>query len=648
MSERAARPPKAVRLDHPGVWLRGGIAGGTAAGLLLAFGECVFIMASVGPFWVTALFLLRVAVMYAVAGGAGGLLSALLLRALRIRPGSAAGAGAWAIHLALLFSGGLAAEAFFYALDVHAFRTVQDRWTGAAIVFLACTLMAAALAGILLWRIGALLASRPARRRRIAAAAAAAVCLAAFFALRILLSPAAGAAQKGTAAVSGGKSPNVIILLVDSLRADHLSAYGYPLPTSPRIDRLAKEGILFRRCYATSNWTIPTHASLYSGMLPSVHGSFSAYGRWDPAFPTLAQILSTAGYRTASLHDNRLVGRAYDLDRGFQTSVGVDSEHKASPTLSRLWNLLRGRHSMSGPILRIADRWIRHGGPPDKPYFVFMNFLDTHAPYRPRKPYIDDFLRSLPDEPVQKDLARIVADGKSAGKETVADLSKKLTPADWRWIARFYDSNIRAVDEDVAGFLDSLDQRGLLKDTLVVLTSDHGEFLGEGGTGGHFSTSLHGAGLRIPLILWWPGRLAPADIDVPVSQADIFPTILSLAGISPKPPVPIQGESLLSPRENREILAEFWDEARERFNRAMYFGDHKLMISSTGDRRLIDLIQDPGEMDDLAARRPDLADALQARLEKFLDSLPRGRFRVDEKERQRRLKLLKSLGYLSP
>lgn len=645
MTECCDRPLKASRLDNPGVRLRGGIAGGAAAGLLLAFGECVFIMASVGPFWVTALFLLRAAVIYAVAGGVCGLLSALLLRALRIRPGSAAGAGAWVIHLALIFSGGLAAEAFFLALDVHAFRTVQDRWAGAALIFLACTLLASAAAGALLWKIGAFLASGPVRRRRLAAAAAAAASLTAFFVLRILLSAPAG---KSTGEASGAKPPNIIILLVDSLRADHLSAYGYPLPTSPRIDRLAKEGILFRRCYATSNWTIPTHASLYSGMLPSVHGSFSAYGRWEPAFPTLAQILSAEGYRTASFHDNKLVGRAYDLDRGFQTSVGVDSEHKASLTLTRLWSLLHGRHSLSGPILRIADRWIGHGGPPDKPYFVFMNFLDTHAPYRPRKPYIDDFLRSLPDEPVREDLARGATGAAISDKRRADQLFRQLTPADWRWIARFYDSNIRALDENVAGFLDSLDQRGLLKDTLVVLTSDHGEFLGESGTGGHFNTSLHGVGLRIPLILWWPGRLAPEDVAVPVSQVDIFPTILSLAGISPKLPVPIQGENLLSPRENREILAEFWDGARERFNRAMYFGDHKLIVSSTGDRRLIDLIQDPSEMEDLAARRPDLADALQARLEKFLDSLPRGRFRIDEKERQRRLKLLKSLGYLSP
>jgi arylsulfatase A-like enzyme len=648
MTECRDRAREAHRIDNLVIRLRGGIAGGTAAGLLLAFGESVFIMASVGPFWVTALFLLRAAVIYAAAGGVCGLLSALLLRALRIRPGSAAGSGAWVIHLALIFSGGLAAEAFFYALDVRAFRTLQNRWTGAALIFLACTLLASAAAGGLLWKIGAFLSSGPARRRRLAAAAAAAACLTGFFVLRILLSAPEGPAGKRPAAASGTKPPNIIILLVDSLRADHLSAYGYPLPTSPRIDRLAKEGILFRRCYATSNWTIPTHASIYSGMLPSVHGSFSAYGRWEPAFPTLAQILSAEGYRTASFHDNKLVGRAYDLDRGFQTSVGVDSEHKASLTLPRLWSLLRGRPSMSGPILRIADRWIGNGGPPDKPYFVFMNFLDTHAPYRPRKPYIDDFLRSLPDEPVREDLARGATGAAISDKRRADKLYRQLAPADWRWIARFYDSNIRAFDENVAGFLDGLDHRGLLKDTLIVFTSDHGEFLGESGTGGHYSTSLHDAGLRIPLILWWPGRLAPADVAVPVSQVDIFPTILSLAGISPKLPVPIQGESLLSPRENREILAEYWDETRERFSRAMYFGDHKLIVPSTGERRLVDPVRDPGEMDDLAARRPDLADALQARLEKYLASLPKGKPRFDEKERQRRLKLLKSLGYLSP
>jgi arylsulfatase A-like enzyme len=633
------------RRHRLGAGLGGGIAGGAAAGLLLGFGECLIILVSVGPFWATPLFLLRAEAIYAVAGGAGGFAATLLL-ALRRRSASATRGPSWAAPFALVFSFGLAAEALFLARDLHAFETAEGRWSGSALAFLFGTLLVSVATGVRLRKIARSLGGGPVRRRRIAAIAVAASCLALFFGLRAASTPPAGPSSAAVGS-SAGPPPNIIILLLDSLRADHLSAYGYPLPTSPRIDRLAKEGILFRRCIAASSWTVPTHATLFSGMLPSAHGDYSLSGRWDPSVPTLAQILTAAGYRTASFYDNKLVGRAFELDRGFQTSVGVDSERKASLALDRIWHLLRGRHSMSATIMRVADRWIGHGTAGAAPYFVFMNMLDTHAPYRPRRPYAEAFLRALPPDPVQHALVGAVSGTGFLNKRRAEAILRRLTPADWRWISRIYDSNIRAFDEDVAALLERLEKRGDLENTIILVTADHGEILGEGDSAGHYDASLLDAGLHIPLILWEPGRLAPADIATPVSQADVFPTLLSLAGVPLPRPLPIQGESLLAPRENRPIVAEFWDEMKERFSRVMYLGEYKLTVFADGKRRLIDLARDPGETNDLAPSRPDLADALQARLNELVEALPRGRARIDEKERQRRLKLMRSLGYIS-
>jgi arylsulfatase A-like enzyme len=455
-----------------------------------------------------------------------------------------------------------------------------------------------------------------------------------------------GSQQRGLPADPAKNPANIIILLVDSLRPDHLSAYGYPLPTSPEIDRLAREGVLFRNCYAASNWTVPTHSSIFTGLYPSSHGNYSMYSSLDPTIPTLAQLLAGSGYRTASFFDNKLLGSRYGLARGFQTALGVDNEHKTSLTILRLWQRLRQDRSMSKTILQVAGQWIEYKPPSRQPFFLFVNFLDVHVPYRPRRPYIRDFLSSLPDKKVNIELARKFTTDEGGSKKAANELYLRLNADDWRWLERFYDSNIRAIDDQIHLFLKRLQAKGFLENTLVIITSDHGEFFGERGIGGHLHSSLHNAGLRIPLICWFPGLLAPQRVEQPVSQVDVFPTILDLAGLPAALFPEAQGRNLFSRQESRELLAEFWDDILKRFSRAFFSGDFKLAITTSGKKELYDLKNDPGEKIDLAQRFPGLLDGLASRLEKLLKSLPQRKSREEPGKKKDMEKMLKSLGYL--
>ena len=433
---------------------------------------------------------------------------------------------------------------------------------------------------------------------------------------------------------------------MDALRPDHLSAYGYPLPTSPSIDRLAREGVLFRHCYATSTWTVPTHASLFTGLFPSSHGAYSLYSPMDPAIPTLAQILAGKGFHTGSFFDNPLLGSRYGLSRGFHTALGVDNAHKVSLTLLRIWDRLRGQRSMSRNILLVADKWIERARSVDQPFFLFVNLLDAHLPYRPQKPYINEFLHSLPTENVNSELTRKFISAGVISKKKADALFSRLTAADWRWLARFYDSNIRAIDDQIGLFLKRLKSKGLMENTLVIITADHGELLGENGFGGHYQLSMHQAELHIPLIFWFPERLPVAEIRQPVSQVDIFPTILRLAGFPEAIPRTTQGGDLFAPSPGREVLAEFWDENRKHFNRAFYSGDFKLLLLASGKQELYDVKNDHQEEKDLALLRPDILKSLTSCLDDRLRAMPLRKTGVDERKKKEMEKQLKSPGYL--
>jgi len=622
--------------------------GGALAGSLMAYGESLVILATAGSFLADFSFLIKAVIIYGLAGMGGGMLCSLLLYVFVFNKRPLRQTRPWIFFFALLSVCGIILEGILYLLDIDIFRNLNGGWKVSAYFFILIDFLVGMAMGWSIWRIGRSLSGKTARFCFVFGAGGIFGLFVIFWSLRIFLASAESLQPLRPPEDEEQRPLNIIMVLVDSLRFDHLSAYGYSLPTSPRIDRLAREGILFRRCYAVSNYTIPTHTSIFSGLYPSSHGNYSHYSSLDPSIPTLSQILAAKGYRTGSFFDNRLLGPHFGLSRLFQTSLGVNNEQKTSLTIFRLWERLKRNRSMSDNILRVAFKWIQYRPVRKRPFFLFVNLMDTHVPYRPKKPYIDEFLRSLPEQDQHPELVAKFTMGRTIGKKAANDLYPRLSSSDWRWLERCYDSNIRYIDDQVSAFLSRLETAGKLSRTLVIVTSDHGEFFGEKGVGQHHQSFMHNAGLHIPLILWLPDRLAPATVERPVSQVDIFPTVLSLAGLSRSIPGGVQGRDLFSMGEGTEVLSEYWDDNRNQFSRAFFSGDFKLVTDPTSRHELYDLASDPGETKDLSLVRPDLLKELRARLNDKLKSMPQRKIQVDEKKRKEKERLLRSLGYLRP
>lgn len=340
-------------------------------------------------------------------------------------------------------------------------------------------------------------------------------------------------------------APNVVVIVVDTLRADHLSTYGYKLPTSPNIDRIAEQGVLFENAISDSSWTLPSHASLLTGHYSYEHGATDvkpAIGKtFDDRYPTLPEIFVKHGYRTGAFSANFIFfpktlgfGRGFmhfedyfhsafdsfsrtlygqefarsvlcwDKVRRFIIWLGFPSIDDLQPLSGHAW-MVRKR---AAEVNREAFNWIDLDQ--ERPFFVFLNYLGTHMPYSPP-----------PGEPrkfVQADTHSIY----------LQELSRP-TPA-LRSLA--YDECIYHVDDQIAKFIDGLKQRGMDQRTLIVLTSDHGELLGEHRLYQH-RNSLYLPVIHVPLIFWQPGKLpAGVRIATPVSNVSVAATITDMLGLA--------------------------------------------------------------------------------------------------------------------
>lgn len=279
--------------------------------------------------------------------------------------------------------------------------------------------------------------------------------------------------------------PNLVLITFDTTRADHLSVYGYEQPTTPHLENLAAEGVLFQQAYSPVSLTGPSHASIMTGRYPHRHGAVRNGVPLPEGVPTLAEILRGQGYETAAfLSGWTLKGRLSGLDRGF---AHYDDR---MPNRVRLVTAQRDGRLTTDAALE----WLR--GHEEGPFFLWLHFFDPHTPYTLRA-----------DMPITTE----------GNKQ------------------RAYDTEIRHADEQAGRLLAELEILGLEESTLVVLAGDHGESLGENGAWGH-SKSVAPEVLSIPLILRWPGKLpAGRAVPDPVSLVDLLSTILSLLGIEEVP-----------------------------------------------------------------------------------------------------------------
>lgn len=401
------------------------------------------------------------------------------------------------------------------------------------------------------------------------------------------------------------RDPNVLILVIDALRPDHLGCYGYGLDTSPAIDALAKRGVLFADATSASSYTRAAVPSIFASVHPGAHGVLSQGKQVEmlsDEYTTLAETLKARGYRTAafapnpSLHRSFHFGQGFDLyDDDFQLGAGAKSED----------------HETARKINDRTLRWLR--GDRDKPFFAYLHYRDVHAPYVPPPPYDRMFVKQGERRPLSKAEIRSLP----------LDLRRPLRHRDLASYVERYDGEIRYTDDHLARFLDTLTKEGFLDDTVIFLTADHGESFLEHGSWTH-GTGLYEELTHVPLLLVLPKeKHAGKRVEAPVHAMDVYPSILEL--LDAEIPADLQGKSLFEAIEgradpNRPVFSEALVNRRLRpanFGQiaAVRMGGWKLIYNRwTKSSELYNLAEDPGETRDLAAQDPERARDLLRRI----------------------------------
>jgi len=310
---------------------------------------------------------------------------------------------------------------------------------------------------------------------------------------------------------------NVIVISIDTLRADHLGCYGYPRETTPSVDAFSREALLFRNSFSHAPSTEPSHGSIFTSQIPVHHGGLRAQRLpISPGVPTMPEMLRDAGYRTLSWNGGGQVAASYGFDRGFEVYESTVREER-----------FRGR-------VASAIEWLDAN--PGEKFFFFLHTYEVHNPYSPEPRYLEMF-----DTGYDGDLPASILPGLLLD---INDGRFSISGEDAQHIVNTYDAEIRSVDDAFGELVAALDERELLERTVIVFTSDHGEEFGEHGSVGRHSHSLYDELLRVPLILWLPGsEHAGGQFEQQVRGIDILPTVLDAVGI--EIPETLAGKSLL-------------------------------------------------------------------------------------------------------
>ena len=395
---------------------------------------------------------------------------------------------------------------------------------------------------------------------------------------------------------------NVLLISIDTLRADHVSAYGFPRPTTPHIDAVAREGVLFKNVRTPVPMTLPAHVSMLTGTLPPTHGlRDNLLSRLPEGSVTLAERLKARGFTTGA------VVSTFVLDRRFGTSQGFDTYDDRFDAVHKIGDLSERKGDEAA---RHASEWLDQHK--DRPFFLFLHLYDPHDPYQPPEPFAS------------------------------------------QWKGDPYAGEVAFADHCVGQVTEKLKQLGLDDSTLLVITGDHGEMLGEHGELNHGFFIYEGA-LRVPLVLRVPrAEGMPRQLDLPVSLIDIVPTVLSLVGA--EVPKEVQGVDLSPWIAGRGAGGGARPIYAETVTPTHYYGASSLLgvivdgwkYIETTRPELYDLRADPGEAVNLLEREPVRADALGRTLVSILAAAGRApgpapeSAALDEESRQR----LAALGYL--
>jgi arylsulfatase A-like enzyme len=395
--------------------------------------------------------------------------------------------------------------------------------------------------------------------------------------------------------------PDVVLVSVDSLRADHLGCYGYGPPTSPTLDALAQGGIRFAAAYSTTSWTLPAHAALFTGLFDVSHGLIDKTLRLGEQHETLAELLRAQGYQTAGFFSGPFLHPSFGVAQGFETYVNCMSQNPVRGGLrDDLDAIHRNSHEdITGPkILAAVEDFLDQAEvqEPHRPLFLFLHLWDVHYDYIPPPAFVEMF------DPDYKGSI----DGRNFFEN--ADVRAEMSPRDLQHLLALYDGEIRFTDDILRQILAALERRGRSEKTLLVVTADHGDEFFEHGGKGHQRT-LYEEVVRIPLILHFPARLPAARVvRSPVSIIDIATTILALVGLSA--PEHIQGRDLAPLWQEQEaqgaqrapVLLGLFADGRNL--RGVRSGSRKMLLDNLTREEFFDLSADPGEQQTLDESTP--------------------------------------------
>jgi arylsulfatase A-like enzyme len=398
--------------------------------------------------------------------------------------------------------------------------------------------------------------------------------------------------------------PNVIVYLVDTLRADHLGVYGYDRPTSPTIDRLAASGVVFENAYVQDTRTLGSIPSLLASLYPSSHGILRFGQKLAGDAVTLAEVFSAEGYRTASFITNVNAGKLPGLDRGF--GHFHDAIRSANP-LPLVGTRYFDRDAHRSFPEEAFFAWLDEAS--DAPFFAYVHTAEPHRPYNPPPPYDTLF------DPGYEGEVTGHFDGPRG-------FGRAVEPADVAHVRALYDGEIAFADAAVGKLLAGLESRGLAENTLVVVTADHGEELRDRGGWNH-GHSVYNELLRVPLVMAGPGIRAGTRIEAPVQLVDVAPTVLGRANLSSPPS--FEGDDLSGLLDGSGEAA-FSDRAVFAMSTqpptqfAVIQGGWKAIIGTRGAPELYDLTNDPGETRNLAETHTEKLQELLDRLREKLAS----------------------------
>jgi arylsulfatase A-like enzyme len=423
---------------------------------------------------------------------------------------------------------------------------------------------------------------------------------------------------------------NVVLVVLDAAGARHMSAYGYARRTTPEIERLAAEGVLFEEAFTPAVYTLPAMASLWTSRYPEEHRNVEPRtASLERAPLTLPDLLQAQGIVTAGFVANGMAGPGFGFDRSFDEFREIYREF--------------GQRADADSFREVVPPWLAANR--GRRFFAYLHYREPHWPYDPKPPFNTLF---GPDAPIPRDLRNEVG-----FFVAVNNRRRETTPDEAEHIVRLYDGNLAFVDQELGFLRRSLESLGLWERTVVIVTADHGEEMGEHGLFGH-EAQLFEPALRIPLVIRFPSGAGLAGVRVRglVDLVDLAPTIADLYGLPGRggPAGSFGGRTLLPMVFGAAGKEAVVSRTRGEQPRWALRGDRYKLVydGKLGTRQLFDLKSDPEERQDLAPREAMLADLhLQALRRRLLEMRPEGgRAGADRELTAQQLENLRALGYV--